>query len=214
MRACADAAAHETTQILFDQKGIKDIRFSISKLFWVDLDFFPTLEERVFGTLTRWSNKAKLNIGIHWDDGNDEPLCLADILPAALGLKLEPYADNRGAPVASRRRRAEAPNLGMRDAAATEQDAADLPERQSVTIPYVQGGREKEQQWFYETPEAITIDARQDARQRPEINRNKEEYKAPYLMWLNVALPFKFIKAMFGDGGYINQRLSGKDNTY
>ena len=85
-----------------------------------------------------------------------------------------------------------------------------------VRHTYAQGGRrDLEQVWRYVTPEAVAIDARADERQRPSIKGvDANDYKTPYGMWANVALPMNFVTKMFGDKGYLNERLSGASNKY
>eukprot|EP00966_Prymnesium_polylepis_P329399 7385110-Prymnesium_polylepis.1 len=124
------------------------------------------------------------------------------LLAPALGFKLEPYKDNRAAPKASRRREAgevHAPEPGV---------------RRYVDVPYKQGGRDLVQRWFYETPESINVDERQDARFRPQINRDRSEYNTAAKMWMNVCLAKPYLAKMWGEDGYINQRLDGKGNGY
>lgn len=65
----------------------------------------------------------------------------------------------------------------------------------------------------YASPEAIVVDERQDARNRPQINKDKSDYNTPYKMWLNVCLPEAFLHRLWGTDGWMNSRLSGKDNS-
>ena len=62
--ACAATESHAITQILLDQGTLKDIRFSVSKLFWVELPFYSTLEDRVLGTFKQWTRKADFKVSI------------------------------------------------------------------------------------------------------------------------------------------------------
>ena len=210
--ACAATESHAITQILLDQGTLKDIRFSVSKLFWVELPFYSTLEDRVLGTFKQWTRKADFKVSIRWDDDEEETLTLCDLLVQALGFKLEPYADNRVPPRANRRRVAEEGTRPQGPATGAEPEVEVAKE--SIDILYTAGARQLTQTWFYETPEAIGIDERQAARQRPQINANPVDYKSPFDMWLNVCLPFNWLKKVFDVNGYLNQRLSGRDNTY
>ena len=199
----SDTRKLEIVKVLLDQASIKGVRFSISKDFWLDKEFYDSLEERVFGTFRQWGIAAELKPYIDWDDGEvDTTITLHDMVPPALGLKLEPYADNRRAPQASRRR------------AAGEVPQPDPGQRRYVDVPYKQGGRNLQQRWFFETPEAIHVDERQGERQRPKINLDSSEYNSAYKMWVNVCLPMNWVKKMFGDTGFINQRLSDRSNEY
>ena len=214
MCACAETESHPITQILLDQSTVKDVRFSVSKLFWVDLSFYTTLEDRVCGTFKQWTKKAEFRVSIRWDDTAEETLSLSDFLPALLGFKLEPYADNRLPPKANRRRMAEETVRGQRPAAAEAAQPEVQVDKGKIDVLYTCGARQLQQTWFYEAPEAIGVDERQEQRQRPQINANPAEYRTPYLMWQNVCLPWQWVVKMFDHGGYINQRLSGKDNTF
>ena len=121
---------------------------------------------------------------------------------------LEPYADNRRAPK---------PKSWNYDGAAQQAAAAPAgAEKEKVDVTYNQGGRTGlKQTWYYETPEAISVDQRQDLRQRPSIKgRDKADYNSAYGMWVNMCLPMNYIKRMFGSEGYINERLTGKDNSF
>ena len=189
--------------MLLDQGSIKNIRFSLHKDFWIEHDFHGSLEERVFGTFRQWGSIAELKPYIDWDDGGvDTTLTMHDLLPPSLGLKLEKYADNRAPRKASKRRLA---------------GVVPVPEpgrREFVDIAYKEGGHELKQRWFYEIPEAIQIDERQAHRQKPEINRDRSLWNTPVKMWANVALSSPFIKKMFGDTGFINQRLDGASTAF
>ena len=103
---CADAKAHENTLILLDQPNIKGFRFSISKEFWRDRDFYPTLPDRIIGTCDKgWVKTAELTFGILWEDGQrDTALGMRDFLADDVDFRFELYADGRSAPKASRRR--------------------------------------------------------------------------------------------------------------
>ena len=66
---------------MLDQTKIKDIRFSVDRIFWADRDFYGGLEERVFGTFTQWLNAAQLKPRILWDDeGVDTTITMHDLL--------------------------------------------------------------------------------------------------------------------------------------
>lgn len=198
---------------MLDISSVKDVRLSVGKIFWADKEFYDSLPDRIFGTVQRWVNKQQGRITILWDDEEQEPLSLCDLIPC--GLKLEPYADNRPAPRARRRRE----NIEARTAGAGSGDGAVQDDEQAeggeeVGLQYRRGGRVKNISWQYTPPEGIRVDARRGERFRPKINRDKADFKTPYLMWLNVALPMRFMTRMFdSETGYINQRLSGRDNS-
>lgn len=196
------AQQHEVTSILMEQSTIKEVRFSIGKIFWADRDFYAGLDERIFGTLKQWVNTRELKPKILWDDGmEDTAVSLHELLPPEVQFKLEPYANGNSAPKRSRRTAAPAAPPAAAD-------------RRHVDIDYKVGNAMRQQRWFYETPEAIHVDARQDERQRPQINRESHLYQTAYGMFVHVALPMPWIKKMFGDTGYINQRLDGTSEDY
>ena len=190
---------HDAVNALLDLSSIKDVRFSVSKIFWAGFDFYNDLEPRVSGTLLQWVRKNELRVRIAWDDGEQEPLPLVDLL--SCGFQLERYADNRPAPHPKRRRNAAvaAPlpvggNQG--DENGDNSDVQDAPAPIAAKLKYNRGGREFTIDWKHISPEGITIDARTESRWRPEIAREKVDYKTPYLMWSNVALPWNFMEKM------------------
>lgn len=200
---------------LLDLTSIKDVRISVEKIFWAGFDFYDSLEDRVFGKLSRWTNKNTFSAKVDWDDGESEVLNLPMML--SCGLQLEPYEDNRPAPHPKRRRNTGGPPGGSSSLATSgvrAQDAADTTfTGESVHLQYKRGGRRFDIEWKGRTTEAITMDARTEERWRPKINRDQGEYRTPFLMWQNVALPWPFIEKMFGPDGFMNQRLSGKDQS-
>ena len=206
------AEANTTYEVnaLLDQNTIASIRFSVASVLWADREFFTDLPARVLGTFARWIRKDQLMPSINWDDGGrDTNVGLTELLAA--GMKLEPYADNRRPP--KPKRWDYATQGGAAHAAAP---AAAAAERRFVDIKYNEGGRtDLTQKWYYETPEAISVDQRQDERQRPTIKgRDKSDYNTAYGMWANVCLPMNYIKAMFDVTGYLNERLNGRDNSF
>lgn len=194
---------------LLDLSSVKDVRFSISKVFWQGFPFYSTLAPRVFGTITKWVNKGQLRVSVIWDDGEVEPLGLTELLPACM--RLEAYRDNRRAPQPKRRRNEAREDEGT--ASGDSANAQNLPLGDVVaSLKFRRGGRECTADWWETTADGITIDERrQQERWRPRINREKAEFKTPYLLWQNVALPWEFMRKMFDVDGFINQRLSGKN---
>jgi hypothetical protein len=217
---CTDAQKHAIVAILKDQSSIQGVRFRIRKLFWADRDFFAGLDDWIFGTFDRWLNVNNLTPKITWDDGlEDTQVTMADLLAPELNFQYEQFADGRSAPLPSKRRLAREASAVA--AAAHAHGARGAAPQQSVKVKFTEGAQELDQEWFYETPHAIFSDQRQEERQRPQINRNQDEYNTPFKMWCNVGLPMNFVKRMFATGdptsnppipeGYINQRLTGAD---
>jgi len=85
-----------------DQATIVDVRFPVSKEFWLGYPFYDRLDDRVYGTFKRWINTSELMPKILWDDGGeDTQVGLADLLAEGINLRFEVYADGRSAPKAS-----------------------------------------------------------------------------------------------------------------
>ncbi|KAL3907564.1 MAG: hypothetical protein SGPRY_010125, partial [Prymnesium sp.] len=154
-----------------------------------------------------WVNKRELRVKVTWDAEENEPICLADIL--SCGARLEPYyADNRPhRPIPSI---AEMPTLAdiktrlqiCRTTHSSSPTAVGggvgAADEDSIVFQYKRGGREYNIEWTHATSEAIY--------------HSTPDYKAPFGMWQNVALPWHFIeKKMFGPDSFLNQRLSGRD---
>ena len=155
----------------------------------------------MFGTFQQWITIASRIPKILWDDGEvDTRLTLEQMLPSVYGMQLEKDADGRLPPRPKDRQRQapQAPEAGAR----------------TVDVAYKRGARELVHTWTYRAPESIDVDARQQERQRPKVNRETARFNTPYRFFQNVALPMPLIKKMFGEHGWINQRLSGEDNTY
>jgi hypothetical protein len=200
--------AHIIANALLDCSNVKDVCFSVDKEFWKGTSCYDSLTDRTAGKFTQWLNVADRRLRILWDDGEvDTQLTLQILLHPSAGMKLEPYEDGREPPRPKRL-------AGER----REQDAGEeeIEEmgKEAVVLKVKKGARIIEQKWTYETPESITTDARTGQRHPPKINRERADYKSPYLMWLNVALPFGFVKTLWGDDGWMNERLSGKDNSF
>ncbi|KAL3897546.1 MAG: hypothetical protein SGPRY_013028, partial [Prymnesium sp.] len=85
-----------------DLSSIRDVRFSVRKIFWAGFEFFDGLAARVCGRLDKWVSKVELRVRVQWEDEAVEPLALAGLLPCEM--MLEPYVDNRPAPRPKRRR--------------------------------------------------------------------------------------------------------------
>lgn len=210
--ALTDREKHEITCALLDAARIVSVRFSISRDFWKGYPFHNELPERVFGTFERWLNVAARKPKIKWDDGGeDTDLALEDLLPVEYAMQLEKYAGTNKDPPRPRKRRNVAEGAGPSSSAHIDQ--AD-PNAQTVDIEYKAGSRDLVQTWTYRTPEAIVHDVRLKERHRPAINRDSGTYSTPFHFFLNVALPLQLIKKMFAETGWINQRLTGKDNSY
>lgn len=185
-----------------DLSSIKGVRFSISKDLWHERDFYNTLPDRVYGTFDQWLTIASRTPKITWDDGQtDTRLTLEQILPPEYSMKLEEYADGRRPPRPKGQPR-------QHPQPASDADAI------TIDIEYKRGARNLTQTWVYAEPDSIDVDERTQERFRPKINREADQYSSPYRFVQNVALPMKLIKKMFGESGWINQRLSGEDNTY
>lgn len=184
--------------------------FSISKEFWRGYPFYDTLPERVPGKFEKWLNIAARRPKILWADGEDTLLCLEDLLHPDFKFQLEKNEETGKLPPKPRRRRNEEGAERVGHAPALDSDERG----QTVDVPYKVGNREEVQTWEYCTPEAITEDHRRAERHRPAVNRDGQAYRTPYDFFVNVALPFELIKSMFGDQGWMNQRLSGADNSY
>lgn len=213
--ACTDALRSDIANALLDLSSVKDVCFSVSKVFWSGFDFYPSLDNRVHGKIERWVNKADLRVRVRWDDGEVEPLALTEMLPCAM--RLEKYADNRPAPHPKRRRNV-ANSAGTSSSSSTVAPPSgnavqEQEQAAEVNLTYRRGGRAFDISWQHVLPESIQVDVRAEERWRPKIKMDKAEFKTAYTMWLNVALPMNFVKKMFGADGFINQRLSGKDNT-
>ena len=212
--APADAQKHETTLILLDQKSIKDIRFTVSKEFWRGYPFYNTLPARVMGTFEQWGLTSKLIPYITWDDGQrDTALSMCDLLAADFQFEL--YADGRSKPKANARRLL-AGGAGIGTAAAEDDEAvADGDQPSTISVPYQVGRAEHTQVWTKRAPEGIREDVRGTDRVRATIKgRSLSEYNTPFKMFANVALPKPFMQKMWGEDGYINQRLDGQGNNF
>jgi hypothetical protein len=213
--ACTDTDKHIVTNILLDQKRIEGIRFSVSNIFWLGYDFHDSLPDRVYGTMQKWINIKGLLPKILWDDeGTDTALSLMALLPPSVEFNLEVYASGHPPPKAKHVRGMSGPRTQEEARAEQDGDEADSDAEQTVDIEYKDGARTRVQEWRYRAPEAINRDARHEPRVKPKINLMRSEYGTPYKMWRNVCLPWGFMDKMWGAHGYINQRLTGKDNSY
>jgi len=63
---------HEMTNILLDQSSVKDVRFSISRDFWIGFPFYESLSHRIYGTFTQWLVRIEFKVKILWDDGETD----------------------------------------------------------------------------------------------------------------------------------------------
>lgn len=130
-------------------------------------------------------------------------------------MRLEPGADGKPPPKPRRRRNvASGATCSFTASAGTGNAEGEEPDEDTVNIPYKIGVRDAVQSWTYRTPESITVDCRLEERHRPAINRDRSSYLTPYDFFVNVALPMPLIKRMFDEQGWMNQRLSGVDNSY
>lgn len=207
----AEVEAHPITNALLDASSIKDVGFSVSKEFWHGYSFYDNLAERIHGRFTQWLNVKKRLPRIEWDDATvDTAISLHDLLATGCGMQLEYY--NGKAPPKPKRLAGQPRGTGASSSATGEQDEQ-VDGMAPVVLSYKSGARDLEQVWHYATPEAIVLDARQDARQRPSINKDKADYNTPFKMWLNVCLPEDFLNKLWGSDGWMNSRLNGKDNS-
>ena len=60
------------TNILLDQSSVKDVRFSISRDFWIGFPFYESLSHRIYGTFTQWLVRIEFKVKILWDDGETD----------------------------------------------------------------------------------------------------------------------------------------------
>ncbi|KAL3929673.1 MAG: hypothetical protein SGPRY_001858 [Prymnesium sp.] len=127
------AKESDVANALLDLSSLKDVRISVSKVFWRGFDFYSSLDTRIFGTPTKWASKAALKVNILWDDGQVDLLHLAELLPS--GLRLEAYKDNRPPPHPKRRHRD--------DGAGASHDDTD------VDLKCKRGGREFDIKWSH-----------------------------------------------------------------
>ena len=104
----ADAGKHMVTRILFEQRTINNIRFSVKRIFWAGFPFYNDLdEERTYATFQQWIKRDTMTPKILWDDeATDTAVSLPMLLAPANDFKLEPFKDNRAPPKLSARARA------------------------------------------------------------------------------------------------------------
>jgi hypothetical protein len=61
-----DTAAHPITKTLQKLISVKDVKVSVSKMFWPRASNFEDLPEVVTGVLKRWVNKAQYKLSIEY----------------------------------------------------------------------------------------------------------------------------------------------------
>ena len=71
-----------------DISSIKEVRFSIGKVFWAGYDFYDDLEDKVYGQFEKWIDSRALKPKILWDDGEtDTQLTLMDLLAPGVSFR-------------------------------------------------------------------------------------------------------------------------------
>ena len=195
-----DDAAVEASwicKILMQFKTPKGVTCSVlSKPMWPRIDGLP---ERVAGRVDQWVVTKNKTMRISWQEANGEfKYDIEDLhmlLRPEYGFKLELGPKGEA--------------LHLRGAARVEFEAT--REKETVDIPWMDGAMERTQVWTVEEdPEAVNVDERKQARDKPKLARDKKDINTPFKAWYNAAQSHKQLDLM---ERYFNARLDGSSHA-
>lgn len=172
-------------RLLQSLASVKDVRISVVKSFWREMESVTERPEgadealwregRLLGTIKKWTNTKEGLLRIAWYD-EDQTNSIQSLADDGLW-RFEKYADGR-MPPASR-------GAGARGT--EERDAANSNEVH--TVDYTMGNFTRVLTWTRIAKEGVKVGARTEPRFPPVIKRASSEFDTPFNTWKNICVP-------------------------
>lgn len=180
-RCVVDLAQHPIAIILNSLPGIKEVAFSIKRIYFYDYPNFKNLPERVRGECNGWVNTGE-RLRVIWPIDESNTLeNLDELLKLGYGFKWEKFGSKappkpRGDKAKAAFALAVAPSAPYRSAIVQE-EVHDDDEDETIEVKYKEGNAEYTQVWVKRPPQYVSIDWRHSDNFRAKMKEPKNPKK-------------------------------------